>query len=51
MDLYYAQRAMKNGDELFRVQELFKRLGLGRFVAATQWVLKEVFLLPTNELI
>lgn len=51
MDLYFAQRAMKNGEELFRVQELFRRLGLGRFVAATQWVLKEVFLLPTSELI
>lgn len=51
MDLYFAQRAMKNGDELIKVQELFVRLGLGRFVAATQWVLKEVFLLPTNELI
>ena len=51
MDLYFAQRAMKYGDELFKVQELFKRLGLGRFVAATQWVLKEVFMLPTNELI
>lgn len=45
MDLYFAQRAVRNNDNdnLVRVLDLFKRLGLMKFVGATQWVLQKVF--------
>lgn len=50
MDLYFAQlecAKMEGGYE--KVVALFKTLGLIRFVAATQWVLTEVFLMPTDK--
>lgn len=45
MDLYFAQMAVRNNDNdnYLRVLALFKKFGLMRFVAATQWVLKTVF--------
>lgn len=49
MDLYFAQKACINGlDKVFR---LFKDLGLMKFMAATQWVLREVFLMPAELLL
>lgn len=41
MDLFFAQKACAQGRD--KVLGLFKSLGLMRFVAATQWVLSEVF--------
>lgn len=49
MDLYFAQRACVEGRE--KVLALFGKLGLMKFVAATQWVLKEVFLMQSEQLL
>lgn len=48
MDLYFAQVAFleRMPQNMEEVLGLFKRLGLMKFVAATQWVLGEVFQLP-----
>lgn len=49
MDLFFAQKACTEGIE--KVLLLFKKLGLMKFVAATQWVLKEVFLMSGEQLL
>ena len=49
MDLYFAQKACDEGTD--KVLTLFMKLRLMRFVAGTQWVLREVFLLPNEELL
>ena len=55
MDLYFAQLACAKGlngfEEFEKVRGLFKRLGLMRFVGATQWVLGEVFQLPREQML
>lgn len=51
MDLYFAQVAVRNNDDYLRVLTLFEKLGLMRFVAATQWVLGEVFQMPRNKML
>lgn len=52
MDLYYAQIACKKTEEGYqKVVDLFKKLGLMRFVAATQWVLMEVFKMSEEQCI
>lgn len=49
MDLYFAQKACMDGRD--KVLKLLRDLGLMKFVAATQWLLREVFLMPTNLLL
>lgn len=49
MDLFFAQRVCAEGRD--KVLALFKSLGLMRFVAATQWVLSEVFQMPREQLL
>lgn len=49
MDLYFAQKACTDGVD--KVTALFKELNLVRSVAATQWVLKEVFLMSSEQLL
>lgn len=55
MDLYFAQDAVRNNDNanvnLNRVHAMFKKLGLMRFVGATQWVLGEVFQLTREQMV
>ena len=65
MDLYFALRASYENqnentstgsaqavsDNYLRVLALFKKLELMRFVAATQWVLGEVFQLPREQML
>lgn len=51
MDLYFAQVAVRNNDDYHCVLTLFKKLGLMRFVGATQWVLGQVFLLPREQML
>lgn len=50
MDLYFALRATSESeghDTYYKnIRDLFKKLGLMRFVATTQWVLAEVFGMP-----
>lgn len=55
MDLYFAQLACRNCAEnsveykkYHEIVRLFRRLGLQKFVAATQWVLQEVFGMSEN---
>lgn len=50
MDLYFAQSASYES-EVWKVLDLFKKLGLMRFVAAAQWVLGEVFRMPHEQMI
>lgn len=49
MDLYFAQRACQHGRD--DVLNLIDDLGLMKFVAATQWVLKDVFMTPSEQLL
>lgn len=53
MDLYFALRAsyenQNENEDFLKVVELFKKFGLMRFVAATQWVLKAVFAGNAND--
>lgn len=59
MDLYFAQLACAKGSSFDSAQEstlekvrgLFKRLGLMRFVGATQWVLGEVFQMHREQML
>lgn len=59
MDLYFAQLACAKGTSFDSAQEprfekvrgLFKKLGLMRFVGATQWVLGQVFQLPREQML
>lgn len=63
MDLYFALRAsydpstsLRNQDQnenedFLKVVELFKKLGLMRFVSATQWVLGLVFQMPREQML
>lgn len=55
MDLYFAQLACAKGlngfEEFEKVRGLFKRLGLMRFVGATQWVLGQVFQFPREQML
>lgn len=43
MDLYFAQKACTDSKRRQEVMTLFKKIGLMRFVAGTQWVLRTVF--------
>lgn len=49
MDLYFAQK--RNVENRDKILDLFKSLGLMRFVAATQWVLAEVFRMPYEQML
>ena len=49
MDLYFAQKACVEGRN--KVVNLIDDLGLTKFVAATQWVLKDVFMMPSEQLL
>lgn len=49
MDLYFAQKACAKGRD--KVLNLINDLGLMKFVAATQWVLKDVFMMPSGQLL
>lgn len=53
MDLFFALRAANENQNknFLKIIELFKKLGLMRFVAATQWVLGEVFLMPKERML
>lgn len=52
MDLYFTQRACESIDGCYqKTVALFKKLGLMRFVAATQWVLMHVFQMPLSQLL
>lgn len=47
MDLYFAQKACVAGRD--KVLKLINDLGLMKFVAATQWVLQNVFMMPSEQ--
>lgn len=58
MHLFFAQLACANqailsidNEKYHKVLDLFTKLGLHKFVAATQWVLQEVFGLEDNALL
>ena len=52
MDLYFAQEACADVPEYFEmIRTLFKKLGLMKFVAATQYVLRVIFQMPLEQLI
>ncbi len=52
MDLYFTQiNCAKEYNGFQKVIKLFKNLDLMKYVAATQWVLKEIFLMPADLLL